>query len=813
MLRNLRTLLIGTVVVAVVSPCWSADTPLPGTPKVVNGHTHHEFTFDGLPCTIIVPQKALPGKPWIWKAEFLTCELATDLRLVDKGFFVVYLNTQNTFGCPDTMRRWEKLYELLTTQHGFNRRPALEGISRGGLSIYAWAALHPDRVTCIYGDNPVCDFKSWPGGKGKGPGSKNDWKKLQNDYHFASEEEALSYRGNPVDQLAKIAQAKIPVLHVCGDADEVVPYEENTAVLRKRFEQLGGSIQVIIKPGLKHHPHGLADNPQPIVDFLLRHAAGIEPPAKAPADRAPASLESMLTTVPKMQPFLLSTEKLTKWVAQFNADDNELYIQFVPNAAALRFLEQNVPLFDCPDEEFERTYYFRWWTYRKHLRATPDGFVVTEFLPNVSWAKKYNTINCAAGHHLYEGRWLVDTRYLDDYSRFWFVGGGSPRQYSFWAANAIYQRALATGDTRLAVELLDALVANFEAWEKSNLDPNGLYWQKDVLDGMEVSIGGSGYRATINSYQFGDAKAIAAIARIAGKPELVARFEQEATRLRKVVQEKLWDGEAESFKVGTRTDPIRRVDVRELHGYTPWYFYMPETSLSVAWKNLMSPAGFFAPFGPCTAEQSHPKFAISYAGHECQWNGPSWPYSTSVTLTAMANLLNRYQQDFVNTADYFKLLEIYTKSHRLKRDDGKVVAWIDENLNPQNGDWISRTRLKTMKDGTWDPKKGGVERGKDYNHSTYCDLIVTGLVGLRPQIDDAVELNPLIPPGGAWKYFCLDRIPYHGRSLTILYDRDGDHYGKGRGLHVYADGRRIAWSPRLTRVTAALPARSKPAAK
>ena len=100
--------------------------------------------------------------------------------------------------------------------------------------------------------------------------------------------------------------------------------------------------------------------------------------------------------------------------------------------AAWDWMRRNVPLFECPDRDVELTYYFRWWTYRKHLRQTPDGFVITEFLPNVPWAGKLNTISCAAGHHFYEGRWIADPQYLGDYAVFWLRKGGEPRRYSFW---------------------------------------------------------------------------------------------------------------------------------------------------------------------------------------------------------------------------------------------------------------------------------------------------------------------------------------------------------------------------------------------
>jgi hypothetical protein len=504
---------------------------------------------------------------------------------------------------------------------------------------------------------------------------------------------------------------------------------------------------------------------------------------------------------PRSADFALKAESFRHLIEDFNKNDHELYRGFYPNTAAWGFLKDNIPLLDCPDKEIQTTYYFRWWTYRKHIKQTPAGFIVDEFLPQVGWAGKYNSISCAAGHHLYEGRWLRDPKVLDDYSVFWFrKDGGEPRRYSFWAADSIWARYRASGNKSPAIGLLPDLIANYEAWEKSHRDANGLYWQIDDRDGMEASIGGSGYRATINSYQFGDALAIAQIAELAGKADIARDYRAKAAAIKELVQAQLWDADARFFKVMPRGETKTLANVRELHGFTPWYFNLPGPQFAVAWQQLMDPQGFYAPFGPTTAEQRHPKFALAYTGHECQWNGPSWPYATSVTLTGLANLLNGPPQDAIGAKDYFKLLTIYTQSHQLKLDDGRVVPWIDENLNPTTGDWISRTRLKAWKDGTWDAGKGGEERGKDYNHSTYCDLVISGLIGLRPRADETVEVNPLVP-AGTWDYFCLDRIPYHGHSLTILWDKTGQRYGKGKGLRVFADGREIASSTNIGRLT------------
>ena len=447
------------------------------------------------------------------------------------------------------------------------------------------------------------------------------------------------------------------------------------------------------------------------------------------------------------------------------------------------WFKANIPFFECPDRPIEEVYYFRWGVFRRHLKHTPDGWIVTEFLPRVPWAGKHNAISCPAGHHFREGRWLRDPKYLDDCAVFWLRKGGPVRRYSFWIADSFWQRYLVDLNRALLVDLLPDLIANYEAWEKSRRDPSGLFWQHDGQDGMEVSIGGSGFRATINSYMFADARAIARIAELAGKPEVVQRFRADAARIRTLTLERLWDGEAKFFKVLPRGKDKTLADVRELHGYVPWYFGLPGPEHSAAWKQLMDPEGFYAPFGPTTAERRHPRFRFPH-GHDCQWNGPSWPFATTQTLVALANVLNDYRQDAVGKADFLKVLRNYARS---QYKDGK--PWIAENLDGVTGKWI-------------------VDKPRSiyYNHSGYADLIVNGLVGLRPRVDDTLVVNPLLPEG-VWDYFCLEALPYHGRLLTILYDKTGRRYGKGPGLRVLADGAEIAHAATLERVTGKLPPR------
>ncbi len=237
-----------------------------------HGYVRHNFTVDGCPAWVVEPKQAAPGNPWTWCMEFPDAftERTGVLQLLEKGFHHVHLQVGNTFGCPAAVKHFDAFYHVLQ-KGGLAKKGALIGISRGGLYCYNFAAAYPARVACIYGDAPVCDFKSWPGGNGKGSGSPGDWAALLKDYGFKSETEALAYKKNPVDELAPLAMAKIALLHVVGDADNVVPPAENTLMVEQRYKELGGAITVIHKPGVDHHPHGL-DNPQPIVDFILEHA-------------------------------------------------------------------------------------------------------------------------------------------------------------------------------------------------------------------------------------------------------------------------------------------------------------------------------------------------------------------------------------------------------------------------------------------------------------------------------------------------------------------------------------------------------------
>lgn len=266
--RVLNYLLILSVSVSLAVKASGGD--FPGRQSDWNGFVRHDFEVAGKPLMVIEPKQAAASRPWVWHGEFFGHKPAPDIELLKRGFHVVYASVPNMLGCPEAVDHWSKVYDYLIKEHQLAEKVGLVGLSRGGLYCYNFAVAYPYRVACIYGDAPVCDFKSWPGGFGKGPGSPNDWKLVLKHWNFKNDEEAKAFTGNPVDNLKPLAQAGIPLLHVFGDADEVVPWEENTGLIQQRYEQLGGRITLIRKPGVKHHPHGL-DDPTPIVEFLERH--------------------------------------------------------------------------------------------------------------------------------------------------------------------------------------------------------------------------------------------------------------------------------------------------------------------------------------------------------------------------------------------------------------------------------------------------------------------------------------------------------------------------------------------------------------
>ena len=232
-----------------------------------HGYHAREFVFDGRTARIVFPDNASKERYWIWRARFWGHEPQVDKALLGKGFHLVYVDVAGFYGNDEAVKIWNKFYRYLRKKHRLNKNAVLEGMSRGGLIVYNWASKNTKKVACIYADAPVCDIKSWPGGMYNGTGSPEDWKACLTAYNL-DEQSVLKFKKIPIFTCENIANANIPVIHVCGAADKVVPFAENSAVVAEQFEKAGNSMKLILKEGVGHHPHSLND-PTPIVEFII----------------------------------------------------------------------------------------------------------------------------------------------------------------------------------------------------------------------------------------------------------------------------------------------------------------------------------------------------------------------------------------------------------------------------------------------------------------------------------------------------------------------------------------------------------------
>ncbi len=482
---------------------------------------------------------------------------------------------------------------------------------------------------------------------------------------------------------------------------------------------------------------------------------------------------------------ILKYDNYAHHVKYFNEMEDENIVTDIPNSESSEWLSKNIPLFDCPDKDFEEMYYFRWWSLRKHIKRTPVGYGMTEFLVNRSYADKYNLIACAIGHHVMETRWLRDTTYIHQILNTWYYGNDGKamkkmERFSSWNPAAVYEAYKVLGDTTYMLSLMPSLEEEYARWKGSNRLENGLYWQGDVQDGMEESISGGRKkqyaRPTINSYMYGNARALSAMSTLAGNSDKALTYNQDADELKLLIKTKLWN-ENHSFFETMRGDTL--ADVREAIGFIPWYFNLPDDNkYDEAWKQINDEKGFSAPYGLTTAERRHPEFR-SHGTGTCEWDGAVWPFATSQTLTAMANYLNDYPSPILTDSTFFTQMKLYVESqHKRGR------PYIGEYLDETNGAWLM----------------GDQERSRYYNHSTFADLIITGIVGLRPQDDGSLVVNPLLPEN-TWNHFCLDNVNYRGNVITIIYDKDGQNYHQGKGLILLVNGKEVAKREDLGKLT------------
>ncbi len=268
----IRKVLLLLLQVAWLPVCGQQTRPWKGFEKVI-------FDFQGREAWYVRPAVALEGKPWVWRAHFPDWHTDMDSILVSRGFHVAYVNTNNLFGHPSALNVWDDFYEYLTLEKGFSKKVALEAVSRGGLYAYGWAKRNPEKVSCIYAEAPVCDPRSWPGGKGTGKGGPKDWQ-LWLELFGQDEESARNFSDIPLNNLEGLAAFKVPVLHVIGPGDKVVPNEENTWLLIQNYMKAGGpaTVYTLSRSERKNDGHHFSiEHPEVFADFIQQNSYPVRP--------------------------------------------------------------------------------------------------------------------------------------------------------------------------------------------------------------------------------------------------------------------------------------------------------------------------------------------------------------------------------------------------------------------------------------------------------------------------------------------------------------------------------------------------------
>ncbi|KAG9187285.1 hypothetical protein G6011_05156 [Alternaria panax] len=499
-------------------------------------------------------------------------------------------------------------------------------------------------------------------------------------------------------------------------------------------------------------------------------------------------------------------------------DADAIVNKYYGNDAA--WYRDRIPLFDSSDPDITDVYYYRWSIFRAHQRDLgANGYISTEFLDDVSWqTMPWASLNDATGFHLLEGRWCRDRRFKEDYATFMYSSNSNSRQFSESMAAAVWQGYLVDGVEEDVVKRLDDMTRVYEAWDDSYDEDKGLYYVEPIRDATEYTIssidssggydgffGGNSFRPSINSYQYANALAIANMASLkGGQQDTVDTYTSRATALKSRVQDALWNTTfahfIDRYQVNntnvTYWDPIRG---RELVGMVPWTHDLPDDTATYAhaWSHIVNSSELAGEHGLRTVEPSFEYYMRQYRyegpNPECQWNGPVWPFQTTQVLSGLANFLDHYEQGretgVVNADDYTNLLRQYAQLHR---NPSTGILDLEEDYYPDTG-------LPIV----------GLKRSHHYFHSGFNDLVLSGLVGIRPSANDTLEVSPLAASAQI-SYFRAERILYHGHEIAVQWDADGTHYN-ATGLQIEVDGTVVASSPTLARLTVDMERKAPPA--
>lgn len=233
--------------------------PLPGQPFLLNGKD----------AFILLPEKSEGKIPWVWYAPTLNglpaqSEVWMFQRFLAQGIAIAGIDVGESYGSPEGRKAFSQLHQHLTTSKNFHPKPCLLARSRGGLMLYNWAVENPDKVAGVAGIYPVCNLESYPG-----------LNKAAGAYRLTPDElKTQLTQHNPIERLAPLAKARVPIFHIYGDSDKLVPHAANTAILAERYRKLGGPIEVELVKGQGHNMWQGWFQSETLTAFVIKNALG-----------------------------------------------------------------------------------------------------------------------------------------------------------------------------------------------------------------------------------------------------------------------------------------------------------------------------------------------------------------------------------------------------------------------------------------------------------------------------------------------------------------------------------------------------------
>ena len=561
-------------------------------------------------------------------------------------------------------------------------------------------------------------------------------------------------------------------------------------------------------------------------DTAFRLAAHPIPPGRTKVFKA--ALELRTPGEPSRLDAVLRPTVHHNWLIK-PADQDGRDVLSTQTAAYQDWFDANVPFFDCSDPWIRKMYDHRAYVLRKNMLDPKLGRMRWPSQSEGRWRSPWypNVISYGAGHQVREARWLRDPKYWQGHLRTWAENakadgvypshvtpaGPSGGRYTDWITATAWDGYLVQPDRAFLAAVVEKLAANMRGWQKT-CDPDGdglLRVDSHWWTGMEYQpsfFAFSDYRPSkdfsgperpvslervdLTAYNYGNAVAVAQIYRLLGQPDRAKEFEELAAKIAGAVAAKMWRPEKRFF-YSLRADDDAVADVKEVVGVYPFYFGMMPwgKGYEAAWASILDPRQFWTTWPVASASRECPAYSQNgWPGDgrasTCMWNGPTWPHANSLVMAAMARTLRATRDRNIANSPLKKehlwaLFQSFTRAQFTDQDLGR--PWTGEFYNGDDGRWKTAER--------------------DYNHSTWLDILIPELIGLVPRDDDMLEVDPLLPDG-ALSDFILDGVRYHGRDVTIVWDAGShspDPHADGRkGLDVYVDGRLAASAPGLSRV-------------